>query len=62
MREIVEGRAPDLEKEIVQVTSQRLRPKLTLFTIEDDFGGWDKAQATHFADGATFDQIYKPGN
>ncbi len=36
--------------------------KLSLFTIDDEFGGWDKAQATHFADGATFDQIYKPGN
>jgi sulfate/thiosulfate-binding protein len=36
--------------------------KIALFTIDDEFGGWDKAQATHFADGATFDQIYKPGN
>ncbi len=36
--------------------------KLSLFTIDDEFGGWDKAQAAHFADGATFDQIYKPGN
>jgi sulfate transport system substrate-binding protein len=36
--------------------------KVALFTIEDAFGGWDKAQAAHFADGATFDQIYKPGN
>ena len=36
--------------------------KVSLFTIDDEFGGWDKAQATHFADGATFDQIYAPGN
>jgi sulfate transport system substrate-binding protein len=36
-------------------------PKITLDTIED-FGGWDKAQKTHFADGGVFDQIYKPGN
>jgi sulfate/thiosulfate transport system substrate-binding protein len=35
-------------------------PKLELFTIDDVFGGWDKAQKTHFADGGTFDQIYKP--
>jgi sulfate transport system substrate-binding protein len=35
-------------------------PKITLSTI-DDFGGWDKAQKTHFADGGVFDQIYKPG-
>jgi sulfate transport system substrate-binding protein len=32
------------------------------FTIDDVFGGWSKAQATHFADGAIFDQIYAPGN
>jgi len=35
-------------------------PKLPLYTIDDVFGGWTKAQATHFADGGTFDQIYKP--
>lgn len=34
-------------------------PQLKLVRI-DDFGGWAKAQATHFADGAIFDQIYKP--
>jgi sulfate/thiosulfate-binding protein len=34
---------------------------LKLFTIEEVFGGWDKAQATHFDDGGTFDQVYKPG-
>ena len=33
-------------------------PKIELFTIAD-FGGWAKAQATHFADGGMFDQIYK---
>jgi sulfate/thiosulfate transport system substrate-binding protein len=32
-------------------------PTLRLATIAD-FGGWDKAQATHFADGGTFDRIY----
>ena len=36
-------------------------PKLSLFTIDDTFGGWAKAQKTHFADGGTFDQIYQPG-
>lgn len=35
--------------------------KVELFTIDQAFGGWDKAQATHFADGGTFDQIYAPG-
>ena len=29
-----------------------------LFTIADAFGGWSKAQKTHFADGGSFDQIY----
>jgi sulfate/thiosulfate transport system substrate-binding protein len=33
-------------------------PKLNLFTIDQAFGGWAKAQKTHFADGGVFDQIY----
>ncbi|MFZ5525740.1 MAG: sulfate ABC transporter substrate-binding protein [Pseudomonadota bacterium] len=33
-------------------------PKVNLFTIDDTFGGWAKAQKTHFADGGVFDQIY----
>ncbi|MBX9936810.1 MAG: sulfate ABC transporter substrate-binding protein [Burkholderiaceae bacterium] len=33
-------------------------PKLNLFTIDDAFGGWDKAAKEHFADGGSFDQIY----
>ena len=33
-------------------------PNISLFTIDDLFGGWQKAQKTHFADGGTFDQIY----
>ncbi|MCR5879326.1 sulfate ABC transporter substrate-binding protein [Phenylobacterium sp. J367] len=33
---------------------------MPLVTIADPFGGWAKAQADHFADGAVFDQIYKP--
>ncbi len=35
-------------------------PSLQLFTIDEVFGGWAKAQATHFKDGGTFDQIYQP--
>jgi sulfate transport system substrate-binding protein len=31
---------------------------LQLFTIDEAFGGWAKAQKVHFADGGTFDQIY----
>ena len=34
--------------------------KLKLYTIDKAFGGWQKAQKTHFADGGTFDQIYAP--
>jgi sulfate/thiosulfate transport system substrate-binding protein len=34
-------------------------PKLDLLTIAQ-FGGWAKAQKTHFADGGVFDQIYAP--
>jgi sulfate/thiosulfate-binding protein len=33
-------------------------PKLQLFTIEQAFGGWEKADKDHFADGGSFDQIY----
>ena len=32
--------------------------KLDLVTIDAEFGGWTKAQKTHFADGGIFDQIY----
>ncbi|MEP9348293.1 sulfate ABC transporter substrate-binding protein [Xanthobacter sp. KR7-225] len=32
--------------------------KVDLFTIDQVFGGWQKAQKTHFADGGVFDQIY----
>ena len=33
-------------------------PKIKLFSIHDVFGGWAKAQKTHFVNGAVFDQIY----
>jgi sulfate/thiosulfate-binding protein len=33
-------------------------PKLSLFTIDELFGGWAKAQKIHFADGGVFDQVY----
>ena len=33
-------------------------PKVNLFTIEQAFGGWTKADKDHFADGGSFDQIY----
>jgi len=34
--------------------------KIPLVTIDDTFGGWKKAQATHFNDGGVFDKIYQP--
>ena len=34
-------------------------PKVNLFRIDDVFGGWQKAQKTHFADGGVFDQIFQ---
>jgi sulfate/thiosulfate-binding protein len=36
-------------------------PQVRLVTVDEVFGGWKKAHATHFADGALFDQIYQPG-
>ena len=35
--------------------------EVELFTVDEAFGGWQAAQRTHFADGGTFDQIYRPG-
>jgi len=34
-------------------------PKVNLIKIDEAFGGWQKAQKTHFSDGGTFDQIYQ---
>ena len=36
-------------------------PKVQLFTIDEVFGGWAKAQKTHFDDGGVFDRIYGAG-
>ena len=35
-------------------------PPINLFTIDEVFGGWDSAHKAYFADGALFDQLYKP--
>ena len=35
-------------------------PTMKLFTIDEVFGGWSKAQPEHFGDGGIFDQIYLP--
>ena len=34
--------------------------KVSLFTIDEVFGGWAKAQPKHFGDGGIFDEIYQP--
>ena len=34
--------------------------QVRLVTIDQEFGGWTKAQQTHFADGGVFDQIFQP--
>lgn len=35
-------------------------PKLNLITVDNTFGGWQKAQKEHFSDGGSFDQLYVP--
>ncbi|MVW78977.1 sulfate ABC transporter substrate-binding protein [Bordetella sp. 02P26C-1] len=48
------------DKQVAEKYSQRF-PQVKLVTIDDPiFGGWQKAQQTHFSDGGTFDQIYLP--
>lgn len=44
-------------KEIAKAFVDKL-PEMPLVTIDADFGGWAKAQKTHFDDGGTFDRIY----
>jgi sulfate transport system substrate-binding protein len=35
-------------------------PSVSLFTLDEVFGGWKKAQKAHFDDGGAFDQLYVP--
>ena len=48
---------PRLESVATRFTQQF--PALKLFTIDEIFGGWARAQKAHFADGGVFDQIYQ---
>ena len=48
--------------EAAEATDIARFPKVELVTIDQVFGGWTKAQAEHFADGAMFDQIYRPSS
>ncbi len=36
-------------------------PQVKLFTVDEVFGGWKKAQKIHFEDGGIFDEVYQPG-
>jgi sulfate/thiosulfate transport system substrate-binding protein len=45
--------------EAVAARHEKAFAKLNVFTIEDLFGGWARAQKEHFAEGGVFDQIYK---
>ena len=53
-RNFYRPRDPDVAKKYENAFA-----KVELFTIDDAFGGWSKAQKEHFADGGVFDQIYK---
>jgi sulfate/thiosulfate-binding protein len=48
-----------VKPEVVDPADLARFPKLKLVSIDKDFGGWAKTQATHFADGGIFDQIYR---
>ena len=45
----------------VAAATEKDFPKVDLFTIDEVFGGWQKAQKAHFSDGGVFDQIYQAG-
>ncbi|MDH4990629.1 sulfate ABC transporter substrate-binding protein [Aquamicrobium lusatiense] len=47
--------------DLVPEEERKIFPEVKLVGIDDPiFGGWEKAQPYHFADGGIFDQIYKP--
>jgi sulfate/thiosulfate-binding protein len=49
---------PRLESVLARHAAQF--PRMNLVTIDAVFGGWARAQKTHFDDGGVFDQIYEP--
>ncbi|MGQ9575180.1 MAG: sulfate ABC transporter substrate-binding protein [Thermoguttaceae bacterium] len=51
---------PRIETSVPQEYLRRF-PKVELFTVDEVFGGWERAHAEHFAGSGIFDQIYKPG-
>ena len=53
-----DGKSKALSMALEQIEKQF--GKVKLVTIDEEFGGWTKAQKEHFADGALFDQLYVP--
>jgi sulfate/thiosulfate-binding protein len=49
-----------LRPRLAKVAARQVSTKAHLFTVEEVFGGWQKAHQRHFADGALFDEIYQP--
>jgi sulfate/thiosulfate transport system substrate-binding protein len=45
--------------EKIKAKFEKSLPKIPLFTVEQAFGGWDKAAKDHFSDGAVYDQIFQ---
>jgi sulfate/thiosulfate transport system substrate-binding protein len=45
-----------IDKKVAAKYAKQFAP-VKLFTVDEIFGGWTKAQKTHFADGGIFDQI-----
>jgi sulfate/thiosulfate-binding protein len=43
------------------IAAKHALASVRLFTIQEVFGGWQRAQKTHFSDGGVFDQVYRPG-
>ena len=48
-----------IDKQVAAKYAKTFAP-VKLITIDEVFGGWQKAQKAHFEDGGSFDQIYKP--
>ena len=48
-----------IKPELANPADVKRFPKVKTFTIDEVFGGWEKAQTTHFEDGGVFDQIFK---
>lgn len=55
---IAENHYRPRDPEVAKKYADKL-PPIKLFTIDEVFGGWEKAQKQYFVEGAVFDQIYK---